>query len=97
MQRASDTESQLTEEQGKVMKLEVTLAEQQQKLGRMEDLEKELNHHRYSCCTHVSMLPDHDLLPDMSCACRKVSKEVDAGPKKGGGGIWNYIAGTPAT
>ena len=46
LQRASDAESQLLEEQGKVMKLEVTVAEQQQQLGRMEDLTKELNHHR---------------------------------------------------
>lgn len=46
MQRASEAESQLADEQSKVMKLEVSLAEQQQKLGRMEDLEKELNHHR---------------------------------------------------
>lgn len=28
------------------MKLEVTIAEQQQQLGRMEELEKELQHHR---------------------------------------------------
>lgn len=45
-QRATDAEAQLSEEQAKVMKLEVTIAEQQQQLGRMEELEKELQHHR---------------------------------------------------
>ena len=46
LQRASEADSQLLDEQGKVMKLEVTVAEQQEQLSRMEDLEKELNHHR---------------------------------------------------
>ena len=29
--------------------------------------------------------------------CRKVNKEVEGGKQKGSGGIWGYIAGTPAT
>ncbi|DBA75236.1 hypothetical protein WJX77_011618 [Trebouxia sp. C0004] len=72
-QRASDTDAQLLDEQAKVMRLEVTVAEQQQQLGRMEELEKELQHYR------------------------KLSKEVEGGKQKPGGGIWGYIAGTPAT
>ena len=46
LQRATDAESQLADEQAKVMRLEVTLAEQQQQLSQMEELEKELQHHR---------------------------------------------------
>lgn len=72
-QRVSEAEGQLSDEQAKVMKLEVTVAEQQQQLDRMEELEKELQHHR------------------------KVNKEVEGGKQKGSGGIWGYIAGTPAT
>lgn len=47
LQRASDADAQLLDEQAKVMRLEVTVAEQQQQLGRMEELEKELQHYRY--------------------------------------------------
>ncbi|KAL0045620.1 hypothetical protein WJX82_011651 [Trebouxia sp. C0006] len=72
-QRASDADAQLSDEQAKVMRLEVTVAEQQQQLGRMEELEKELQHYR------------------------KLNKEVEGGKPKPGGGIWGYIAGTPAT
>ena len=46
LQRVSEAEGQLSDEQAKVMKLEVTVAEQQQQLDRMEELEKELQHHR---------------------------------------------------
>ncbi|KAL0028321.1 hypothetical protein WJX79_010343 [Trebouxia sp. C0005] len=72
-QRASDADAQLLDEQAKVMRLEVTVAEQQQQLSRMEELEKELQHYR------------------------KLNKEVEGGKQKPGGGIWGYIAGTPAT
>jgi len=46
LQHASDADAQLLDEQAKVMRLEVTVAEQQQQLGRMEELEKELQHYR---------------------------------------------------
>ena len=45
-QRVTDAEAQLSNEQGKAMKLEVTVAELQQRLGKLEELEKELEHHR---------------------------------------------------
>lgn len=71
-QRVSDAEAQLSDEQAKTMRLEVTLAELQQRLSKMEELEKELEHHR------------------------KINKEVEGNKQKSGGGIWGYIAGTPA-
>ena len=46
VQRVTDAEAQLSDEQAKTMRLEVALAESQQKLGKMEELEKELEHHR---------------------------------------------------
>lgn len=46
LQRASDVESQLSDEQAKTMRLEVTVAELQQRLSKMDELEKELEHHR---------------------------------------------------
>ncbi|KAL3133889.1 hypothetical protein ABBQ32_008347 [Trebouxia sp. C0010 RCD-2024] len=51
-QRVSDAEAQLSDEQAKTMSLEVTLAELQQRLSKMEELEKELEHHR---CTALRM------------------------------------------
>lgn len=48
LQRVSDAEAQLSDEQAKTMRLEVTLAELQQRLSKMEELEKELEHHRYT-------------------------------------------------
>ena len=52
LQRAASLEAQSSDEQAKVMRLEVTMAEQQQKLGKMDELEKELEHHRlvHSAC-----------------------------------------------
>lgn len=47
LQRATDVEAQLSDEQGKTMRLEVTNAELQQRLSKMDELEKELEHHRY--------------------------------------------------
>ena len=47
LQRATDVEAQLFEEQAKTMRLEVTNAELQQRLSKMDELEKELEHHRY--------------------------------------------------
>lgn len=46
LQRASDVEAQLSDEQAKTMRLEVTVAELQQRLSKMDELEKELEHHR---------------------------------------------------
>ena len=46
MQRVTDAEAQLSDEQAKTMRLEVALAESQQNFGKMEELEKELEHHR---------------------------------------------------
>ena len=46
-QRATDVEAQLFDEQAKTMRLEVTNAELQQRLSKMDELEKELEHHRY--------------------------------------------------
>ncbi len=56
LQRASDAEAQLSDEQAKVMRLEVTVAEQQQQLGRMEELEKELQHHRWLVQHHFCIM-----------------------------------------
>ena len=47
LQRVSDVESQVSDEQAKTMRLEVTIAELQQRLSKMDELEKELEHHRY--------------------------------------------------
>lgn len=46
LQRATDVEAQLSDEQAKTMRLEVTVAELQQRLSKMDELEKELEHHR---------------------------------------------------
>ena len=40
LQRASDAEAQLADEQAKVMRLEVAVAEQQHQLRHMEELQK---------------------------------------------------------
>ena len=46
LQHASDVEAQLSDEQAKTMRLEVTVAELQQRLSKMDELEKELENHR---------------------------------------------------
>ena len=43
------------------MRLEVTVAEQQQQLGRMEELEKELQHYRYPLIFHMFSMCLHGL------------------------------------
>ena len=53
LQRATDVEAQLSDEQGKTMRLEVTNAELQQRLSRMDELEKELEHHRYDALSVI--------------------------------------------
>jgi len=68
LQRASDADAQLSDEQAKVMRLEVTVAEQQQQLGRMEELEKELQHYRYPLIFHMFSMCLHGL--DMSQTCQ---------------------------
>lgn len=57
------------------MKLEVMLAEQQQKLGRMEDLEKELSHHRshtmhQSLPKYIKCVVFSDALQCIACATK---------------------------
>ena len=47
LQRAEAAEASLSEEQARVMKLEVTVAEQQQRLELVDEMEKELNHYRW--------------------------------------------------
>ena len=55
----SDAEAQLSDEQAKTMRLEVTLAELQQRLSKMEELEKELEHHRYTALHCVACVSPH--------------------------------------